>query len=219
MDIPRGRGSRRRRKDGRAPKQAFLLRFTRDRYAARTPGPAYRSGRPGISGLLDEMRVLMLDETGTDDAQSELVCARRAERPSMHRGAGRDVDGPRRAGTPRPRRGWSVESGRDVDGPRRRVAVAPWGGTWIFRGRVAAASAEASPRRSGREMRRRGAWRRRGRDVDSPRRRDAPRPRRGWSVESPAAAAATWMGRGERRRRDRDVDSPRRAPPPRPRRG
>jgi len=56
-----------------SPLDSFLLKFTRDRYAEHTPGPSYRSNRPGILGLLDEMRALTLDEAGTDDAQAALV--------------------------------------------------------------------------------------------------------------------------------------------------
>ena len=55
------------------PLDAFLLQFTRDRYAEHTPGPAFRSRQAGILGLLEEMRVLMLDERGTDAAQQDLV--------------------------------------------------------------------------------------------------------------------------------------------------
>ena len=42
---------------------------------------------------------------------------------------------------------------------------------------------------------------RRGRDADVPRRRVAPRPRRGSSAETSRAAAATWMVRGDESRR------------------
>jgi len=56
-----------------SPLDAFLLAFTRDRYAVHTPGPRYRSARPGILGLLDEMRALMLDERGSDAAQADVV--------------------------------------------------------------------------------------------------------------------------------------------------
>ena len=55
------------------PLDAFLLRFTRDRYRERSPGPPYRSVEPGIRGLLEEMRVLMLDARGSDAAQQDLV--------------------------------------------------------------------------------------------------------------------------------------------------
>ncbi|KAJ1461899.1 hypothetical protein M885DRAFT_611499 [Pelagophyceae sp. CCMP2097] len=50
-----------------------LLTFTRDRYAFHAPTGAFRSPRDGISGLLDEMRVLMLDDRGTDDEQRTVV--------------------------------------------------------------------------------------------------------------------------------------------------
>ena len=56
-----------------SPLDSFLLKVTRDFYAEETPGPAYRSERRGILGLMDEMRVLMFDEAGDAAAQTETV--------------------------------------------------------------------------------------------------------------------------------------------------
>ncbi|KAH8065438.1 hypothetical protein JL721_8188 [Aureococcus anophagefferens] len=56
-----------------SPLDSFLLKVTRDFYAEETPGPAYRSARRGILGLMDEMRVLMFDEAGDAAAQTETV--------------------------------------------------------------------------------------------------------------------------------------------------
>ena len=94
-------------------------------------------------------------------AATAVLYCRRADMSPTNRG--RDVDSPWRwvAATPRPPRGYSVEtgrSGRRVDIPWRRVAAAA---AWIFRGD--------------------GSRRRRGRRVETPRRRvaAAPRPPRG----------------------------------------
>ena len=58
-----------------SPLDSFLLKVTRDFYAEETPGPAYRSERRGILGLMDEMRVLMFDEAGDAAAQTETTAA------------------------------------------------------------------------------------------------------------------------------------------------
>ena len=55
------------------PVDAFLLAFTRDRYAVHSPGRVFRSSRGGVLGLLDEMRVLMFDGAGDAATQSRVV--------------------------------------------------------------------------------------------------------------------------------------------------